>query len=199
MAGPCASDSRKPAPAHQALPRRQDVRLPVSTLVNKPGNDRPECVVPVDGWKLTQPDASSHNDTAIIANLKNANQPDTGSRTVSQRLPRATLPSFLAGQFISVIGTWAQATALPYLAYRISGRPLDLGLIGFSTTLPTLLFALPAGVLIERWDKRKVVIILQAVMSIQALGWRTSPSQAKSRSGISPSWHSYTVQPWQWK
>jgi MFS family permease len=77
---------------------------------------------------------------------------------------------FLAGQFISVIGTWAQATALPYLAYRISGRPLDLGLIGFSTTLPTLLFALPAGVLIERWDKRKTVIILQAVMSVQAFG-----------------------------
>lgn len=77
---------------------------------------------------------------------------------------------FLFGQFISVIGTWAQATALPYLAYRMSGRPLDLGLIGFSTTLPTLLFALPAGVLIERWDKRRVVIILQAVMSMQALG-----------------------------
>lgn len=77
---------------------------------------------------------------------------------------------FLTGQFISVIGTWAQATALPYLAYRLSGRPLDLGLIGFANTLPTLLFALPAGVLIERWDKRKTVIILQAVMSIQAFG-----------------------------
>jgi MFS family permease len=77
---------------------------------------------------------------------------------------------FLIGQFISVIGTWMQATALPYLAYRISGRPLDLGLIGFATTLPTLLFALPAGVLVERWDKRKTVIMLQAVMSIQAFG-----------------------------
>lgn len=77
---------------------------------------------------------------------------------------------FLIGQLISVIGTWAQATALPYLAYRISGRPLDLGLIGFSTTLPTLLFALPAGVYIERWDKRKVVMILQTVMSVQAFG-----------------------------
>lgn len=77
---------------------------------------------------------------------------------------------FLIGQFISVIGTWMQATALPYLAYRISGRPLDLGLIGFANTLPTLLFALPAGVLVERWDKRKVVILLQAVMSIQAFG-----------------------------
>lgn len=77
---------------------------------------------------------------------------------------------FLIGQFVSVIGTWMQATALPYLAYRISGRPLDLGLIGFSNTLPTLLFALPAGVLIERWDKRKAVILLQALMSIQAFG-----------------------------
>ncbi len=77
---------------------------------------------------------------------------------------------FLIGQFISVIGTWMQATALPYLAYRISGRPLDLGLIGFSNTLPTLLFALPAGVFVERWDKRKTVILFQAIMSIQAFG-----------------------------
>lgn len=77
---------------------------------------------------------------------------------------------FLTGQFISVIGTWMQATALPYLAYRISGRPLDLGLIGFAGTLPTLLFALPAGVFIERWDKRKATIILQMLMSLQAFG-----------------------------
>lgn len=63
-----------------------------------------------------------------------------------------------------------QATALPYLAYRISGRPLDLGIIGVANTLPTLLFALPAGVLVERWDKRKTVIILQSVMSLQAFG-----------------------------
>ena len=77
---------------------------------------------------------------------------------------------FLIGQFISVIGTWMQNTAQPYLAYRISGRPLDLGLIGFASTLPTLLLALPAGVLVERWDKRKTVIIFQSIMSLQAFG-----------------------------
>jgi MFS family permease len=77
---------------------------------------------------------------------------------------------FVIGQLVSVVGTWAQATALPYLAYRLSGRPLDLGLIGFSSTLPTLLFALPAGVLVERWDKRKTVIFFQSIMSIQAIG-----------------------------
>ena len=77
---------------------------------------------------------------------------------------------FLVGQLISVIGTWMQATALPYLAYRISGRPLDLGLIGVANTLPTLLIALPAGVLVERWDKRKTVILFQTIMSLQAFG-----------------------------
>ncbi len=77
---------------------------------------------------------------------------------------------FVIGQLISVIGTWMQATALPYLAYRISGRPLDLGIIGFSNTLPTLLFALPAGVLVEHWDKRRTVILFQAIMSVQAFG-----------------------------
>src|SRR5678815_2215490 len=77
---------------------------------------------------------------------------------------------FLIGQFLSVIGTWMQNTAQPYLAYRISGRPLDLGLIGFASTLPTLLLALPAGVFVERWDKRKTVIFFQAIMSLQAFG-----------------------------
>jgi MFS family permease len=77
---------------------------------------------------------------------------------------------FLVGQFISVIGTWMQNTAQPYLAYRISGRPLDLGIISFAATLPTLILALPAGVLVERWDKRKTVIILQSVMALQAFG-----------------------------
>lgn len=77
---------------------------------------------------------------------------------------------FLAGQFISVIGTWMHNTAQPYLAYRLTGSSFDLGLIGFATTLPTLLFALPAGVLVEHWDKRKAVIVLQSIMSLQAFG-----------------------------
>lgn len=77
---------------------------------------------------------------------------------------------FLVGQFISVIGTWMQNTAQPYLAYRVSGRPLDLGVIGFASTLPTLILALPAGVLVERWDKRRTVIVFQSIMSLQSFG-----------------------------
>ncbi len=75
---------------------------------------------------------------------------------------------FWLGHFLSLIGSWMQATTLPYLAYRLSGRPIDLGIIGFSASLPMLLLALPGGVLIERVDKRKAVIALQIVMMLQA-------------------------------
>jgi MFS family permease len=90
---------------------------------------------------------------------------------IASHYPALTSRDFLifwVGQFISLIGTWMQNTTQPYLAYRISGRPLDLGLIGFAATLPTLLFALPAGVLIERLDKRKVVISMQVISMTQA-------------------------------
>src|SRR5574339_745173 len=85
-------------------------------------------------------------------------------------LPSRVFVLFLIGQLLSVIGTCMQNTAQPYLAYRLSGRPLDLGLIGFAATLPTLLLALPAGVLVERWDKRRTVILFQSIMSLQAFG-----------------------------
>ena len=76
---------------------------------------------------------------------------------------------FWVGQFISLIGTWMQNTTQPYLAYRLSGKPFDLGLIGFASALPTLILALPGGVLVERFDKRKTVIAMQIVMMFQAL------------------------------
>jgi MFS family permease len=89
----------------------------------------------------------------------------------SQRFPALATRDFLifwAGLFISMVGTWMQNTTLPYLAYRLSGRPLDLGIIGFSATLPTLLLALPGGVIVERVEKRKLVILMQGIMMLQA-------------------------------
>jgi MFS family permease len=59
-----------------------------------------------------------------------------------------------------------QNTALPLLAYRLSGRPFDLGLIGFAVTLPTFFLAIPGGVLIEHVDKRKAIIFLQIIMML---------------------------------
>ncbi len=73
---------------------------------------------------------------------------------------------FWLGHLLSLIGTSMQNTALPLLAYRLSGRPFDLGLIGFAATLPTFFLAIPGGVLIEHVDKRKAIIFLQFIMML---------------------------------
>jgi MFS family permease len=91
--------------------------------------------------------------------------------TVSDRFPAFASRDFAIfwiGHLLSLIGTSMQNTAQPLLAYRLSGRPFDLGLIGFALTLPTFFLALPGGVFIEHWDKRKTVIILQAIMMFDA-------------------------------
>ncbi|MGC8855360.1 MAG: MFS transporter [Anaerolineae bacterium] len=75
---------------------------------------------------------------------------------------------FWVGHLLSLIGTTMQNTAQPLLAYRLSGRPFDLGLIGFAISLPTFFLALPGGVLIEHVEKRKALIGLQAVMMAQS-------------------------------
>ena len=88
---------------------------------------------------------------------------------LSQRFPAFASRDFAifwVGHLFSLIGTSMQNTALPLLAYRLSGRPFDLGLIGFAVTLPTFFLAIPGGVLIEHVDKRKAIIFLQAVMMV---------------------------------
>jgi MFS family permease len=61
-----------------------------------------------------------------------------------------------------------QSTILPYLAYRLTDKPFYLGLIGFASALPALVIMLPAGVYVERWDKRKTVVLMQVILMLQA-------------------------------
>jgi MFS family permease len=75
---------------------------------------------------------------------------------------------FWGGHLLSLIGTSMQNTVQPLLAYRLSGRPLDLGLIGFALTLPIFFLALPGGVLVEHLEKRRVVLAAQLVMMLDA-------------------------------
>jgi MFS family permease len=102
--------------------------------------------------------------------------------TLSRRFPALTSRDFAifwVGHLFSLIGTSMQNTALPLLAYRLSGRPFDLGLIGFAVTLPTFFLAIPGGVLIEHVDKRKAIIVLQTVMMLDtfALAYLTLSGQ----------------------
>jgi MFS family permease len=65
------------------------------------------------------------------------------------------------GQLISLIGTWMQNVAQPWLVYRLTGSPLALGFVSFSSTLPILLLAPIGGVIADRVNKHKLIVMTQ--------------------------------------
>ncbi len=76
---------------------------------------------------------------------------------------------FFLGQSISLVGTWIQRIAMPWLVYQITGSAFLLGVIGFAVQIPTLLLMPVAGVLTDRWDRYRVLMATQILSMLQAL------------------------------
>lgn len=76
---------------------------------------------------------------------------------------------FLGGQFVSLIGTWMQTVAHGWLVYTLTGSAFLVGLVPALGGLPILLFTLYGGVLADRVDKRRFIIVLQSLMLVEAL------------------------------
>jgi MFS family permease len=75
---------------------------------------------------------------------------------------------FFSGQSLSLIGTWMQQVALGWLVYRLTDSAFLLGLVGFSSQIPTFMMASFAGVLADRYNKHKIIIATQTLAMIQA-------------------------------
>ncbi len=75
---------------------------------------------------------------------------------------------FFTGQGISLIGTWMERIALGWLVYKLTNSAFLLGLVSFLSQIPTFLLATVAGVLADRYNKHKIVIITQILAMVQA-------------------------------
>ena len=75
---------------------------------------------------------------------------------------------FWIGQTVSLIGTWMQQVGQGWLALQLSNSALIVGLVSAAGTLPVLLFSLYAGVLVDRRDKLRLVMIAQVLLSLEA-------------------------------
>ena len=73
------------------------------------------------------------------------------------------------GTCISLIGTWMQNIAQPWLAYSLTNSPFLLSLIGVLQFTPVLLFSLFAGVIVDRFSKKQILIITQSLSLIISL------------------------------
>lgn len=72
------------------------------------------------------------------------------------------------GQLVSLVGTWMQSVAQGWLMHRLTDSPLMLGLLGFAQFLPVMLFSLWAGAIVDRVDKRRLLLLTQTLALVQA-------------------------------
>jgi MFS family permease len=77
---------------------------------------------------------------------------------------------FWSSQVVSTLGTRATAVALPLLVLGETGSPARAGLVGFAQTLPFLVLFLPAGVVVDRLDRKRLMLISEVVRFL-AMGW----------------------------
>lgn len=75
---------------------------------------------------------------------------------------------FFGGQTISLVGTWMQRVAIGWLAYRLTGSALALGQVGFASMIPSFVLAPFSGVLVDRWNLHRMLIVTQVLATLQA-------------------------------
>jgi MFS family permease len=69
---------------------------------------------------------------------------------------------------VSLVGTWITRVATSWLVYRLTGSVLLLGVVGFAGQIPTLVLAPFAGVLVDRWDRHRILVVTQALSLVQS-------------------------------
>lgn len=91
-----------------------------------------------------------------------------GPTGILRALRRRNYRLFFIGQGLSLIGTWMQSAALAWLVYRLTQSPFALGIVGFAGQIPTFCLAPFAGVLADRWDRRRILLTTQTLFMVQA-------------------------------
>jgi MFS family permease len=76
---------------------------------------------------------------------------------------------FFIGQIISLTGTWMQLVAVSWLVFRMTNSAFWLGMTGFISQAPSLLLTPFAGVLVDRWNRHRIIVVCQILAMAQAV------------------------------
>ncbi|MFH1499068.1 MAG: MFS transporter [Verrucomicrobiota bacterium] len=76
---------------------------------------------------------------------------------------------FFSGQSLSLIGNWMTITTTAWLGYELSNSAFVLGLLGFASQIPTLLLSPFTGLLGDRFERRRLLVMLAALAMLQSL------------------------------
>ena len=76
---------------------------------------------------------------------------------------------YFGGQSVSLIGTWMQRTGVSWVIYSMTHSALMLGITMFATQFPSFLLSLYGGIISDRYDRYKIMLITQTAAMIQAI------------------------------
>src|SRR6204780_3027341 len=104
-----------------------------------------------------------------MARETSTKSPPRGLRSVGRALRSRNYRLFFTGQSISLVGTCITKVATSWLVYRLTGSALLLGVVGFAGQIPTFVLAPFAGVLVDRLNRRNLLVWTQVLAAIQSL------------------------------
>ncbi len=90
-------------------------------------------------------------------------------KSIARALRYRNFRLFFFGQTISLVGTWMQRIALGWLVYKMTSSAFLLGVVGFSSQIPSLLLSPVAGVLADRINRYRLLIWTQVLSMLQAV------------------------------
>ncbi len=101
--------------------------------------------------------------------MNSVGKAQAGLRTTFRSLSHRNYRLFFGGQGLSLVGTWMQQIAVSWLVYRLTHSVFMLGVVGFAGRIPTFVLAPAAGVLVDRWNRHRTLVLTQILSMIQAL------------------------------
>src|SRR5512142_1854901 len=94
--------------------------------------------------------------------------PESAFQRLTRALRHRNYRLFFSGQTVSLIGTWLTRVATSWLVYRLTKSALLLGVVGFAGQIPTFLLAPFAGVLVDRWNRHRTLVVTQVLAMVQS-------------------------------
>jgi MFS family permease len=91
-----------------------------------------------------------------------------GLRSMVRAFRHRNFRLYFGGQSISLVGTWVQQIALGWTIYQLTHSSWLLGLVSFAGQLPLFVVTPFAGVLVDRWNRHRTLIITQTLSMLQA-------------------------------
>lgn len=91
-------------------------------------------------------------------------------RSIGRAFRHRNFRLFFGGQALSLVGTWTQSTAMPWLVTGLTDSKTLLGFVAFSSQLPSFFLPPLAGVVTDRVNRHRLLLLTQSMAMLQAFG-----------------------------